>query len=86
MALGVEAILLNADYVIVGRVLGVTALGFYLLAFNISSWAPGVIGTAIRWVSVPSFARLSEEEGAMAPAALRSGSGPRPSWPRTPRA
>jgi PST family polysaccharide transporter len=71
-ALGLEAILLNADYVIVGRVLGATALGFYLLAFNISSWAPGVIGTAIRWVSIPSFSRLSEEEGALAPAVHRS--------------
>jgi PST family polysaccharide transporter len=72
MALGIEAILLNADYVIVGRTLGATALGFYLLAFNISSWAPGVLGTAIRWVSIPSFSRLSEEEGALAPAVHRS--------------
>jgi PST family polysaccharide transporter len=72
MALGLEAILLNADFVIVGRTLGVTALGFYLLAFNISSWAPGVLGTAIRWVSIPSFSRLSEEEGALAPAVHRS--------------
>ncbi len=72
MALGVEAILMNADYVIVGRTLGATALGFYLLAFNISGWAPGVLGTAIRWVSIPSFSRLSEEEGALAPAVHRS--------------
>jgi O-antigen/teichoic acid export membrane protein len=72
MALGLEAILMNADYVIVGRALGATALGFYLLAFNISGWAPGVLGTAIRWVSIPSFSRLSEEEGALAPAVQRS--------------
>jgi O-antigen/teichoic acid export membrane protein len=72
MALGLEAILLNADYVIVGRNLGATALGLYLLAFNISSWAPGVLGTAIRWVSVPSFSRLSEQEDALAPAVHRS--------------
>lgn len=68
LALGVEAVLLNVDYVLVGRIAGATALGFYLLAFNISSWAPGVIGTAIRWVSIPSFSRLSEEDGALAPA------------------
>jgi O-antigen/teichoic acid export membrane protein len=72
LALGLEAILMNADYVIVGRTLGATALGFYLLAFNISGWAPGVLGTAIRWVSIPSFSRLSEEEGALAPAVHRS--------------
>ncbi|HEY3485265.1 MAG TPA: oligosaccharide flippase family protein, partial [Ilumatobacteraceae bacterium] len=71
-ALGVEAVLLNIDYVVVGRVAGATALGFYLLAFNVSSWAPGVIGTAIRWVSVPSFSRLSENEGELSPAVQRS--------------
>jgi PST family polysaccharide transporter len=71
-ALGIEAVLLNTDYIVVGRVTGATALGFYLLAFNVSSWAPGVIGTAIRWVSVPSFSRLSENEGELSPAVRRS--------------
>lgn len=64
-SLGVEAILLNADYILVGRLLGVVAVGYYLLAFNISSWMQGLIGQAIRWVSVPSFSRLAEEEGAL---------------------
>ncbi|MFD4183422.1 lipopolysaccharide biosynthesis protein [Rhodococcus sp. NPDC058514] len=61
-SLGVEAVLLNADYVIVGNVLGAAALGYYLLAFNVSSWVPGLIGTAVRYVSVPSFSRLAEQE------------------------
>jgi O-antigen/teichoic acid export membrane protein len=72
LALGVESVLLNLDFVLVGRIVGATALGFYLLAFNISGWAPAVLGTAIRWVSIPSFSRLSEEDGALAPAVLRS--------------
>jgi PST family polysaccharide transporter len=72
LGLGVEAVLLNIDYVIVGRVLGTVALGFYLLAFNVSSWAPGVISTAIRWVSVPSFSRLSEDNGSLSPGVQRS--------------
>lgn len=72
MGLGVEAVLLNIDYVIVGRVLGTVALGFYLLAFNVSSWAPGVISTAIRWVSVPSFSRLSEDDDSLSPGVQRS--------------
>jgi PST family polysaccharide transporter len=72
LALGVESVLLNLDYVVVGRVLGATALGFYLLAFNVSGWAPGVLGTAIRWVSIPSFSRLSEKEGELSPAVQRS--------------
>ncbi|GAA2867165.1 hypothetical protein GCM10010517_26700 [Streptosporangium fragile] len=60
VGLGIEAVLMNADYVIVGSVLGPVALGFYLLAFNVSSWVPGVIGTALRHVTVPSFSRLAE--------------------------
>jgi O-antigen/teichoic acid export membrane protein len=62
-SLGVEAVLMNADYVIVGRLLGPTALGFYLLAFNVSNWVPGVIGMAVRYVSVAGFSRLSEGVG-----------------------
>ncbi|WP_252374792.1 MULTISPECIES: oligosaccharide flippase family protein [unclassified Nonomuraea] len=59
--LGVEGLLLNVDAVIVGDVLGPALLGFYLLAYNISSWVPGLIGTAIRYVALPSFSRLAEE-------------------------
>jgi O-antigen/teichoic acid export membrane protein len=36
-------------------------LGYYLLAFNISSWVPSLIGTPLRYVSVPSFSRLAEQ-------------------------
>ena len=61
-SLGIEAVLLNADFVIVGNVLGVVALGYYLLAFNVSSWVPGLIGTAVRYVSIPSFSRLAEQD------------------------
>jgi O-antigen/teichoic acid export membrane protein len=60
-SLAIEAILLNADYVIVGNMLGTMALGFYLLAFNISNWVPTMVGTAVRYVSVPSFSRLAEQ-------------------------
>jgi hypothetical protein len=44
------------------NVLGVVALGYYLLAFNISSWVPSIVGTAVRYVSVPSFSRLVERD------------------------
>jgi PST family polysaccharide transporter len=65
-SLGVEAILEQSDKVIVGRLMGAGVLGFYLLAMSISSWAPGMIGTAIRFVSLPGFARLSErDEGSL---------------------
>lgn len=61
-SLGVEGVLLNADAVVVGKALGVTLLGYYLLAFNISSWLPGLVGTAVRYVALPSFSRLAEED------------------------
>jgi O-antigen/teichoic acid export membrane protein len=61
-ALGVESVLVNADYVIVGDLLGAEMRGYYLLAFNVSSWVPGLIGQAVRWVSIPSFSRLAEAE------------------------
>ncbi len=59
---GLEAVLLNVGYIIVGDVLGPVLLGYYLVAFNVSSWVPGLIGTAIRYVSIPSFSRLAERE------------------------
>ncbi|HKT03532.1 MAG TPA: oligosaccharide flippase family protein [Rugosimonospora sp.] len=62
LGLAVEAVIEQADKVVVGRVMGATVLGFYLLAFSISSWAPGMIGSAIRFVSLPGFARLSEKD------------------------
>lgn len=64
-SLGVEALIMNTDYVIVGQYLGTAMLGFYLLAFNTSSWAVSLMGTAIRYVSIPAFSRLSDsrEEG-----------------------
>jgi PST family polysaccharide transporter len=60
-ALGVESLLLFSDTVIVGHWLGATLLGFYLLAFNVSNWVPGLVGTAVRYVSIPSFSRLAEQ-------------------------
>jgi PST family polysaccharide transporter len=61
-ALGIESILLYSDSLIVGHMLGTVMLGYYLLAFNISSWVPGLLGAAIRYVSIPSFSRLAEQE------------------------
>ncbi|MEV7808997.1 oligosaccharide flippase family protein [Microbispora sp. NPDC088329] len=60
--IGLEAVLLNVGYIIVGNILGTQPLGYYLLAFNVSSWVPGLIGTAIRTVSVAGFSRLAEQE------------------------
>ncbi|MDT5032646.1 MAG: hypothetical protein QOC94_2817 [Actinoplanes sp.] len=58
----VEAILLNVGFTIVGSLTGAAALGFFLLAFNVSSWAQTTLGMAIRYVSVAGFSRLSEHD------------------------
>jgi O-antigen/teichoic acid export membrane protein len=58
--LALEAVLLNVDFVVIGRLLGATSLGYYLLAFNISSWALTSLTASIRYVAVAGFSRLSE--------------------------
>ncbi|WP_214103455.1 oligosaccharide flippase family protein [Acrocarpospora catenulata] len=60
--IGLETLLVNVGYIIVGNILGERMLGFYLLAFNVSSWVPGLVGTAIRQVSLAGFSRLAEGE------------------------
>lgn len=52
--------MLNVDYVIVGSHLGVQALGFYLLAFNLSSWPVSLFSSPVRRVSMPAFARSED--------------------------
>ena len=64
----VEYALLNADYLIVGRVLGPVALGYYLLAFNMSSWPSSLVTEAVRKVSFVSFHELSNDVGRLAAA------------------
>jgi O-antigen/teichoic acid export membrane protein len=62
VSLGIEALIVNVDKVVVGDTLGVVMLGYYMIAFNMSSWVPGMIGTAVRYVSLPSFSRLAEQD------------------------
>ncbi len=59
-SLGVEAIVTNVQFTIIGRLTGAIQVGYYLLAFNIASWAQNILGQAIRYVSVAGFSRLSE--------------------------
>jgi lipopolysaccharide exporter len=53
--------LLSIDNVVIARVAGVTALGFYVLAFNISTWPISAISQSIRGVSLAGFSRASRE-------------------------
>jgi PST family polysaccharide transporter len=54
-----------ADQIVVGRMLGSTALGFYVLAFNLSSWPVTVFSQPLRNVAPPTFARLQHDPESM---------------------
>lgn len=53
-------LMLNLDYVVVGHQLGASALGFYLIAFNLCSWPVNLVSAAVRRVSFAGFARVGE--------------------------
>jgi PST family polysaccharide transporter len=53
------------DQVLVGAVLGPVALGFYVLAFNLSSWPVNVFSQPVRQVSPAAFARLQRNPPAL---------------------
>ncbi|MGH9119356.1 MAG: lipopolysaccharide biosynthesis protein [Acidimicrobiales bacterium] len=62
----------NVDNLVVGRILGPTALGFYVLAYNLSSWPPNLLSMAIRRVAIPGFARLVDQPEELERAFARS--------------
>ncbi|WP_347107487.1 oligosaccharide flippase family protein [Paenarthrobacter sp. S56] len=61
MANLVVFVTLNVDYLLVGRMLDPTALGLYLLAFNLAGLPSSVITAVIRATAVPTFGRLYAE-------------------------
>lgn len=63
---------INIDYYVVGAVLGTTTLGFYLLAFNLSSWPVSTISYAVQKVSFAAFSRLVDDKERLAQGFSRS--------------
>jgi O-antigen/teichoic acid export membrane protein len=55
----------NVDQLVVGHVLGVTALGFYALAFNLASWPVNMFSVPVRSVAPAVFSRLQHDRPAM---------------------
>jgi lipopolysaccharide exporter len=55
--------LVTIDNLVIAGIAGVTSLGLYVLAFNISSWPMSVIGQAVRGVSLAGFSHTSRREG-----------------------
>jgi PST family polysaccharide transporter len=58
-------VMLNTDYVVVGHVLGAVALGYYYLAFNLSSWPVNTLSFSVRRVSLAGFSRLQHNAAEM---------------------
>ena len=58
--------LLNVDNIVLARVAGATALGYYVLAFNISSWPMSALSQVVRSISLPYFARTGDGSGGLA--------------------
>jgi O-antigen/teichoic acid export membrane protein len=61
-SLGVEAVVTNIQFAVIGHLTGATEVGYFLLAFNVASWAQTILGQAIRYVSIAGFSRLSEHD------------------------
>ncbi|HEX6346013.1 lipopolysaccharide biosynthesis protein [Umezawaea sp.] len=51
---------MNVDYIVVGSVLGTVPLGYYLLAFNLSSWPVGAFSAPVRSVSLAAFSQVRD--------------------------
>jgi O-antigen/teichoic acid export membrane protein len=72
---GASIVVFSVKYVdqfLVGTVIGPVALGFYVLAFNLSSWPVAVFSQPVREVSPAAFARLQHDPPAMRSAFVSS--------------
>lgn len=49
--------LINIDNIVLARLAGVTALGYYVIAFNVSSWPMSALSQSVRAISLPYFSR-----------------------------
>ena len=58
--------LLNADYLILGRLVDVALVGVYMIAFNVASWSTAVLGSVLNSVVVPAFGRVQGDKQRLA--------------------
>jgi O-antigen/teichoic acid export membrane protein len=60
----------NVDRIVVGTVLGPTALGYYMLALNLANWPITIFSQPVRAVVPAALARLQQDRPAMRSAFL----------------
>jgi len=63
----------NVDRIVVGAVLGPTALGYYMLALNLANWPITIFSQPVRAVVPAALARLQHDRPAMRSAFLSAG-------------
>lgn len=64
--------LLNADYVILGRLVSAAEIGIYMIAFNVASWSTAVLGSVLNSVVVPALGRVSDDPTLLRDAIVRA--------------
>ncbi len=65
-------LLMNVDYVFIGRVRGAEQVWLYVLAFNIASWPIAVLGSTMNGVVVPAFSKVDRSLDTMTNALRRA--------------
>lgn len=65
-------VLLNVDFVLVGRLLSVRDVGLYNLAFNVSTWSTAVLAATLNSVVLPAFSDVLRAGGDARPAMRRA--------------
>ena len=53
--------LLNADYLVLGRLLSAEQVGVYMIAFNVANWSTAVLGSVLNGVVLPAFGRVGDD-------------------------
>jgi PST family polysaccharide transporter len=56
-------VLLNADYLFIGRIAGVADLGVYFLAFSVAMWPTAVIGSILNGLVLPAISVVRRDGG-----------------------
>ncbi len=64
--------LLNADYMILGRLVSAAEVGVYMIAFNVGSWSTSILGSVLNSVVVPAFGRVSHDPVLLRKAIVRA--------------
>ena len=54
--------LLNADYMILGRLVDAALVGVYMIAFNVANWSTAVLGSVLNSVVLPAFGRVKHDK------------------------